>query len=154
LWIPLRTYQYILRHSQADDQTPSPLGDLALILLLVLAHYPAHHADLVNGVKEGLHHLRDVAAADDDDAEGGGGVAAAAMKQTQHPGFSFARLHDFFATGRQQTSACGAYKQELLLANRRLFILINVMQWRDNHQPFVSAERKEQHHIQPSCMWW
>jgi hypothetical protein len=127
---------------------------LALILLLVLAHYPAHHADLVNGVKEGLHHLRDVAAADDDDAEGGGGVAAAAMKQTQHPGFSFARLHDFFATGRQQTSACGAYKQELLLANRRLFILINVMQWRDNHQPFVSAERKEQHHIQPSCMWW
>lgn len=94
LWIPLRTYQYILRHG-ADDPTPSPLGDLALILLLVLAHYPAHHADLVNGVKEGLHHLRDVAA---DDAEGG---AAAALKQSQHPGFSFARLHDFFASGRQ-----------------------------------------------------
>uniref|UniRef100_A0A383WDY4 Dymeclin n=1 Tax=Tetradesmus obliquus TaxID=3088 RepID=A0A383WDY4_TETOB len=98
LWIPLRTYQYIVRHGSHADGPPSPLGDLALTLLLVLAHYPAHHAQLVNGVKAGLQALQDDAAGAD--AEQGGRLSSVAGARGQ-PSISFARLYDYFATGPQ-----------------------------------------------------
>ncbi|KAF6251495.1 Dyggve-Melchior-Clausen syndrome protein-domain-containing protein [Scenedesmus sp. NREL 46B-D3] len=87
LWIPLRTYQYIVRHSSHADGPPSPLSGLALSLLLVLAHYPAHHAQLVNGVKAGLQALQDDAAGSD--AEQGGRVSSGAGNKGQ-PSISFA----------------------------------------------------------------
>lgn len=98
-WIPLRTYQYIVRHgassSGGHDAAPSPLSDLALALLLVLAHYPAHHAQLPNGVREGLRSLQDVPGTAD--AEGGHGLVTPAA--SSNPTASFARLYDFFASG-------------------------------------------------------
>lgn len=95
LWIPLRTYQYIWRSSsRSGDVQPSPLGELALLLLLVLAHYPAHHAELANGVKEGLQALQDTAGATD--TEGGTGSSG---NSSGRPSISFARLYDYFATG-------------------------------------------------------
>lgn len=103
-WIPLRTYQYIVRHSSSGagpgDTATSPLGDLSLSLLLVLAHYPAHHAQLRNGVREGLQALQDTSGPQD--AEGGHSLpspAAAAAASSGNPTASFARLYDFFATG-------------------------------------------------------
>jgi hypothetical protein len=99
LWIPLRTYQYIVRHSISSSGAhaagSSPLGDLALSLLLVLAHYPAHHAGLTNGVREGLRSLQDVQASAD--TERGRGMPTPASSMT--PTASFARMYDFFATG-------------------------------------------------------
>jgi hypothetical protein len=108
-WIPLRTYQYIVRHSSssssggtAGDAAGSPLGNLALSLLLVLSHYPAHHAQLPNGVRDGLRVLQDTSG--QPDAEGGHSLAnpaaAAAAAGSGNPTASFARLYDFFATGR------------------------------------------------------
>ena len=74
------------------------MGDVALSLLLVLAHYPAHHAQLVNGVKEALHHLQDAAAAGD--AECGTGRFGFPMPAGgSGASISFSRLYDFFATG-------------------------------------------------------
>lgn len=101
-WIPLRTYQYIVRHSSSSggashDVTPSPLGDLALSLLLVLAHYPAHHAQLPNGVREGLHSLQDLPGTAD--AEGGHGLVT--PSSSAMPTASFAKLYNFFATGER-----------------------------------------------------
>lgn len=99
LWIPLRTYQYIVRHSTSSssvqEAATSPLSDLALSLLLVLAHYPAHHAQLANGVREGLRSLQDVSGPGD--AEGGRGLATPANSAT--PTASFAKLYDYFAHG-------------------------------------------------------
>lgn len=101
-WIPLRTYQYIVRHSgsssSSPEAAPNPLSDLALTLLLVLAHYPAHHAQLTNGVCEGLRSLQDVPAAAD--AEGGWGLITAASSGT--PTANFSRLYEFFAHGAPQ----------------------------------------------------
>lgn len=97
-WIPLRTYQYIVRHGSSSSNQGAalnPLSDLALSLLLVLAHYPAHHAQLVNGVREGLRSLQDVPGTAD--AEGGRGLVTPASSGT--PTASFARLYDFFAHG-------------------------------------------------------
>lgn len=98
-WIPLRTYQYIVRHSgsssSSPEAAPNPLSDLALALLLVLAHYPAHHAQLPNGVREGLRSLQDVPAAAD--AEGRRGLITPASSGT--PTANFSRLYDFFANG-------------------------------------------------------
>lgn len=100
LWIPLRTYQYIVRHSISSSGAhaagSSPLGDLALSLLLVLAHHPAHHAGLTNGVREGLRILQDVQATAD--TERGRGMPTPASSMT--PTASFARMYDFFATGK------------------------------------------------------
>lgn len=101
-WIPLRTYQYIVRHSgsssSSPEAAPNPLSDLALALLLVLAHYPAHHAQLPNGVREGLRSLQDVPAAAD--AEGGRGLITPASSGT--PTANFSRLYDFFSHGALQ----------------------------------------------------
>lgn len=105
-WIPLRTYQYIVRHSTSSssgphtDAAPSPLSDLALSLLLVLAHYPAHHAQLHNAGREGLRSLQDVPGTAD--AEGGRGLVNPAS--STNPTASFARLYDFFAHG-----ACSSF---------------------------------------------
>lgn len=106
LWIPLRTYQYIVRHSSSSGSNahavaPSPLSNLALSLLLVLGHYPAHHAQLVNGVREGLRSLQDLPSSAD--AEGGRGLATLAGSTT--PTVSFARLYDFFAQGARNNAA-------------------------------------------------
>lgn len=107
-WIPLRTYQYIVRHSTSSssgphaDAAPSPLSDLALSLLLVLAHYPAHHAQLHNAGREGLRSLQDVPGTAD--AEGGRGLVNPAS--STNPTASFARLYDFFAHG-----ACSSFSR-------------------------------------------
>lgn len=97
-WIPLRTYQYIVRSHQHQTGTPSPLADLALSLLLILAHYPAHHAQLTNGVKESLHHLRDVTPAGDSEA-GTGRFSSPGPTGQNTAAVSFAQLYKFFATG-------------------------------------------------------
>jgi hypothetical protein len=103
-WIPLRTYQYIVRHSgsgsssSADAAAQSPLRDVCLSLLLVLAHYPAHHAHLPNGVRDGLQALQDTSG--QPDAEGGHSMASPALAaRSSHPTASFARLYTFFAAG-------------------------------------------------------
>lgn len=101
-WIPLRTYQYIVRTQQHQGGLSSPLADVALSLLLVLAHYPAQHAQLVNGVKQALHGLQDAAATGDSAGDTG---------RYSSPGeggasISFSRLYDFFATGKYMPGAC------------------------------------------------
>jgi hypothetical protein len=109
MWLPMRTYRFASRvggsgggggaaSAEAGNRgSGSPLGDLALTVLLVLVHYPAPHAQLVNGVREGLAALRDVgggAGANDvanaaaDPAAGGGAATV-----------TFARLYAFFAAG-------------------------------------------------------
>eukprot|EP00877_Chromochloris_zofingiensis_P015055 jgi/Chrzof1/9803/Cz04g16070.t1 len=93
-WIPLRTYQYIWRSSSHPDGPSSPVSDLSLLLLLLLDHYPAHHAERNNGVRDALRNLQDSAASTD--AEGGTASSAAASRTAA---VSFARLYEYFAQG-------------------------------------------------------
>lgn len=95
----MRTYQYVFRSQQQHDGPPSPLGDVALSLLLVLAHYPAHHAQLVNGVKDALHHLQDAAAAAGDSEGGAGRFGTPMPAGGSAASIRFSQLYHFFATG-------------------------------------------------------
>lgn len=43
MWLPVRTYRLLVRSSSSGTlAVPSPLGEAALAMLLVLAHYPLH----------------------------------------------------------------------------------------------------------------
>ncbi|KAF8072811.1 dym [Scenedesmus sp. PABB004] len=115
LWLPLRTYHFILRHGPAPGGgPPSPLGELSLSLLLVLVNYPAHHAGLANGVRDGLARLQDEPGGD---AEGGGGARASAAAGGA-PSISFARLYDFFAAPGPQGEASTLLLYTLLHGSR------------------------------------
>eukprot|EP00879_Flechtneria_rotunda_P020891 GHRR01021996.1.p1 GENE.GHRR01021996.1~~GHRR01021996.1.p1 ORF type:complete len:588 (+),score=216.63 GHRR01021996.1:369-2132(+) len=130
-WIPLRTYQYIVRQKHPHDGAGSPLSDLALTLLLVLAHYPAHHAQLQNGVRQGLHQLQDT-----------GSLAAASPRNGQAAGsvssFSFARLYDYFAAGPQSEGStlllytllhgCKSFQEYVLVRSDPETLLVPVLQ--------------------------
>jgi hypothetical protein len=109
MWLPMRTYRFASRvggsgggggaaSAEAGNRgSGSPLGDLALTVLLVLVHYPAPHAQLINGVRDGLAALRDVGG-----GAGANDVANAAADPVAGGGaatVTFARLYAFFAAG-------------------------------------------------------
>ena len=72
----------------------------------------AHHAQLVNGVREGLRSLQDVPSTAD--AEGGRGLVTPA--KGSNPTASFARLYDFFAHGALRHSSSVAVWRALVAA--------------------------------------
>ena len=98
-WIPMRTYHLIWRHSSGTNDTPSSLSDVALVLLLVLVHFPAGHCQQVNGVKEALKRLRDRSLSPDgvgtEEGQGSGGSSA----ESSYPCVSFAYLYEYCAAG-------------------------------------------------------
>jgi hypothetical protein len=90
----MRTYHYMWPHSSGTSNTPSCLSDTALVLLLVLVHFPAAHCQQLNGVKEALQRLRDGSLSPDGTgAEEGQGAGSG------YPLVSFAQLYEYCAAG-------------------------------------------------------
>lgn len=98
----MTTARLLWRSSGGSDGTYAPLSDVALVLLLVLVHFPAHHAQRVNPVKQALTGLRDasLSAGMVTPAGGSNGGAADAVVDGS-PLVSFARLYDFCAAGKR-----------------------------------------------------
>lgn len=91
LWFPLQTYNLLINPSAVERS--SPLGDHALLLLLVLAHYPTHDGQAATPYQQAISTLHDSEEATD--AEGGRSTQVSRSVCS----VSFRSAYSFFAKG-------------------------------------------------------